>query len=145
MPKTKLSKKTLKQAENIKNCCEGLITKYKDYTFKHPEPSIETAVLTRLENNFKDLESCLPTTLTTVIQPCSIIELELFTTNLIDKFYDTLTQEIETFDVNKYKKNDHFEQSKESMNQAEHIVSALEQLDETITYHLEQRKELWNK
>lgn len=140
--KTKISNKAVKMAENIKNCCQGLITKYEEYMQQHSEPSIEQTTLARLENNYQDLQACLSTTLTTVIKPCSIIDLEIYIISEIDKFYDMIIAEIDSIDVMKFKRQKHFEDAKNSMAQTGRIINAVEQLDVTCKHHLRARPEL---
>ena len=135
--KTKLSKKAIRQAENVKNCVEGLLKKYEEFKEKHPENTFEDAVITRIQNNYNILANLLPTTVTTIIKPCSILELERMIQKLIDEFYDTVEKEFDDMDPMKYNKQKHFDNANETCNMTARIFNDFDEIDKTIDWHFE--------
>lgn len=127
----------MRKAENVKNCVEGLLKKYEEFKGNHPESTFEDAVATRLRNNYDILDGLLPTTVTTVIKPCSILELELMVQALIDEFYDVVEKEFDGMDPFRYDKQRHFDEANETCGLATRIVEVFDEIDKTIGWHLE--------
>lgn len=132
-----LSKDTIQHAVDIKNCAQGLIAKYEDYMGKHPEPSVETAVLVRLRHNYDDLCHALEpfNDHLTAIMPCSILELEHHTSEMIGELYGLLEHDLASMKTSKvfgYKNDRVIRTSQAGIK----IISAMEQLDGTLIWHI---------
>lgn len=138
--KTKMSKATQNHAEHIKNCVEGLLVKYKDFKAKHPEKTFEDAVITRLQNNYDVLSKLLPTTTTTIIKPCSILELERMVQYLISEFYDKVEKEFKNIQIEKFTKQKQFDNIVTSCELVIKLVQAFDEIDQTINWHFENIK-----